>query len=102
MIESKEYLKQYTTILENCTIVSKYNENEEFTYVSEGFCETFGYLKEEIIGKPYSIIEYSDEKKSSKVNFIELLKNKKVLKILLKTYQKMGEFYLLLLLQDLF
>eukprot|EP01156_Anaeramoeba_ignava_P018545 Anaeramoba_ignava/a920_13.p1 GENE.a920_13~~a920_13.p1 ORF type:complete len:568 (-),score=48.11 a920_13:1393-3096(-) len=90
LIESKEYLKQYTTILENCTIVSKYNENEEFTYVSEGFCETFGYLKEEIIGKPYSIIEYSDEKKSSKVNFIELLKNKKSIKDTVKNISKDG------------
>ncbi|WP_320033551.1 PAS domain-containing protein [Halarcobacter sp.] len=94
LIESKEYLKQYTTILENCTIVSKYNKNEEFIYVSEGFCETLGYQKNELLGKPYNTIKYIDEideSESVKEKFIELLENKKSIKRIIKNRSKEGK-----------
>ncbi|AXX91517.1 regulator [Malaciobacter molluscorum LMG 25693] len=61
--ENKEIyntLSQYKDIVDERSIISKTDQDGIITYVNKPFLKISGYSKEEIIGKPHSIIKHSD------------------------------------------
>lgn len=91
LIQSQDYLTQYTNILENSTIVSKTDINGLFTYVSKSFCEIMGYKKEELIGHPFSLLNHPDYEQSFFDDMCRLLENKKSFRSEIKNLSKDGK-----------
>jgi len=60
LIQQKELLESYKTIVDNSAIVSKTNKYGKITYVNDIFCNISGYSKDELIGKNHNIIRHPD------------------------------------------
>ena len=61
--ERTHLLEQYQEIVDAGLIVSKTDLNGVITYVNDNFCKISGYFKEELLGKPHSIIRHPDNSK---------------------------------------
>lgn len=57
-------LEQYKIILDKSAVVSKTDLKGMITYANDSFCKSSGYLKNEVIGFPHSIIRHPDTPKS--------------------------------------
>lgn len=55
-------LKQYKEITNRSAIISKTDVNGTIIYVNDNFCKTSGYTREELLGKPHSIVRHPDNK----------------------------------------
>ena len=53
-------LNQLKEIADRSSIVSRTDIHGNITYINEQFCEISGYTKEELIGKPHSIVRHPD------------------------------------------
>lgn len=84
-------LKQYYKAAEEATIVSKGDLNGNITYVNDKFVEVEQYTKDEIIGKPHSILK-GEENKSKFQNLWETIISRNKWKGLLKNKKKDGTF----------
>ena len=60
LIQQKELIESYKTIVDKSAIVSKTNKNGKITYVNEFFCNISGYSKEELLGQNHNIIRHPD------------------------------------------
>lgn len=58
--ESKRELTEFTHALNNSAIVSKSDLKGNITEVNDKFCEISGYERDELIGKPHSIVRHPD------------------------------------------
>ncbi len=79
-LENKEIfntLKQYKDIVDESTILSKTDLNGIITYINKPFERVSGYKKEELIGKPHSIVRHPDIEKSFFSNIWHLIKDQK-------------------------
>lgn len=54
-----EEVKQLNGIINEHALVSRADRNGRITYVNDRFCEVSGYARNELIGKPHSIIKSS-------------------------------------------
>jgi PAS domain S-box-containing protein len=63
------------------------------TYVNNAFCAMSGYTREELIGKPHSIIKHPDTPESVYVDMWNQLSQKKIWKGRLKNLHKDGSIY---------
>jgi len=63
LIEQKELIESYKTIVDQSAIISKTDKFGVITYVNEIFCQISGYSKEELVGKPHNIIRHPDNSK---------------------------------------
>ncbi|SKB74396.1 PAS domain S-box protein [Malaciobacter marinus] len=70
-------LTQYKDIVDERSIISKTDINGKIIYVNRPFLEISGYKKEELIGKPHSIIRHPDIKKDFFLSMWHLIKNEK-------------------------
>ena len=90
--ESDFELEQYKKAIDQSNIVSKSDLNGNITYVNDKFCEISLYKREEVIGKPHSILRGE----ISKDKFDELWKvinNKGTWKGILVNKKKNGDLY---------
>ena len=62
-INSISLLEQYKSTVDRSFIVSKTDAKGIITYVNDEFCSVSGYSKEELIGKPHSIVRHPDTQK---------------------------------------
>lgn len=53
-------LSEYKKAVDMGAIVSKTNKKGIITYINEAFIEISGYTKEELVGKPHSIVRHPD------------------------------------------
>lgn len=60
LMEQKVLIESYKIIVDQSAIISKTNKNGIITYVNEMFCTVSGYEKEELIGKPHSVIRHPE------------------------------------------
>lgn len=60
MIDLSERLKQYQAAIDTSNIVSKTDIEGYITFVNDEFCKISGYTREELIGKPHSIVRHPD------------------------------------------
>ncbi|MBA3025530.1 MAG: EAL domain-containing protein [Sulfurimonas sp.] len=87
------FLKSYKRAMDESNIVSKSDLNGMITYVNNKFCEVTGYTKEEVIGRPHSIVRHPDS--DSKI-FRELwndLRTRQPWQGILKNKKKDGSHY---------
>ncbi|MDO8453522.1 MAG: PAS domain-containing protein, partial [Sulfurimonas sp.] len=59
-LKSMALLDQYKNVVDQTTLVSKTDLKGKITYVNSAFMKLSGYLEEELIGKPHSIVRHSD------------------------------------------
>jgi len=58
-------LNEYKKAVDNSTIVSKTDKHGIITFANDKFCEISGYTKDELIGKPHSIVRHPDMPKDT-------------------------------------
>lgn len=58
IVAQNKELEKIIELFNNVALVSKTNPQGIITYVNDMFCETTGYSKEEVIGKPQNIVRH--------------------------------------------
>ncbi len=59
-LKSLALLDQYKNVVDQTTLVSKTDLKGKITYVNSAFMNLSGYLEDELVGKPHSIVRHSD------------------------------------------
>lgn len=93
LLESMTLLNEYKKAMDESSIVSKADPFGTITYVNDLFCKISGYSKEELIGKPHSIVRHPDSPADTFKKMWNTLQNKQVWKGILKNRKKSGEDY---------
>ncbi|MGM0622936.1 MAG: bifunctional diguanylate cyclase/phosphodiesterase [Campylobacterota bacterium] len=86
-------LEQLREVIENSTLVSKTDPKGKISYVNEEFVKLSGYSKEELLGKPHSIIRHPDMPKQVFADMWEKLRSGKIWRGRVKNRKKDGSFY---------
>ncbi len=87
------FLKSHQLAMDESSIVSKADLKGNITYVNDNFCKVSGYTKEEVIGKPHSLLIHPSNPKSTFVNMWETIKAKKVWKGILQNKGKYSDYW---------
>ncbi len=74
-------------------IVSETDAGGNIVYANDDFCKISRYTKDELIGKPYSMICHPDTPKEAFENLWNTVKNGKVWKGIVKNRAKDGGYY---------
>ena len=83
--------KLYEETLDKTTIILRLSRDLKILHVNELFCETFGYTKEELIGKDHQDLFPSEIKKEFILNGIKIIEEKGFWKGQLKGLCKNGD-----------
>ncbi|ANE35468.1 PAS sensor-containing two-component system histidine kinase [Campylobacter iguaniorum] len=95
MINLSVKLKQYQDAIDKSNIVSKTDIEGYITFVNDEFCNISGYSREELIGKPHSIVRHPDVPSENFKILWKTILAKKVHKGIVKNRAKDGSsFYL--------
>ncbi|MDX9744743.1 MAG: PAS domain S-box protein, partial [Arcobacteraceae bacterium] len=70
-------LQQYKNLIDNNIIVSKADVRGNIIFVNDKFCEISGYERDELLGKPHSIVRHEDMEASLFEDMWDTIKNKK-------------------------
>ncbi len=87
------FFKSYKRAMDESSIVSKSDLNGFITYVNEKFCEVTGYSKEEVIGRPHSLVRHPDTDSSIFKELWSVIRAKGIWKGVLKNRKKDGGYY---------
>ena len=87
------FLKSHQLAMDESSIISKADLKGNITYVNANFCKVSGYTKEEVIGKPHSLLRHPSNPKSTFVNMWETIKEKKVWKGILQNKGKNSDYW---------
>jgi len=86
--------KQYQTITDESSIISKSDKNGIITYVNDNFCNISGYKRDELIGQNHNIIRSKEESQQLFENlWYRIVEQKRVWSGILKNKNKSGELY---------
>ncbi len=89
-----DFLKQYESVANKSSIISKTDTLGIITYVNDNFCNISGYSREELVGKNHNIVRHPDVPKSSFTNIWDVIKReKKTWKGVVKNRAKNGDAY---------
>ncbi|MEA1916578.1 MAG: EAL domain-containing protein [Campylobacterota bacterium] len=83
----------YQEALKESDNVSKTDVNGIITYVNNKFCDVSGYSKEELIGKPHSIIRHPDTPSKVFKQLWAVIQNRQVFRGIIKNRRKDGTSY---------
>ncbi len=70
-------LQQYKNLIDDNIIVSKSDTKGNITFVNDKFCEISGYEREELLGRPHSIVRHEDMESSVFQGMWNTIKNQK-------------------------
>ena len=70
--EKTKELQKYLDIINQHILISTIDKDKNIIYANEAFCKTSGYSQEELLGQPYSIINFED---TDDILYIDLLDN---------------------------
>lgn len=84
---------EYLDAMNVNNIISKSDPNGLITYVNDNFCSVSGYTKEEVIGKPHSLLRDPEQKKDIFKILWLTIESGKTWKGILRNKKKNGEFY---------
>ena len=87
------FLSSYKNVIDESSIISKSDLHGNITYVNNKFCEVCGYTREELIGKPHSIIRHPNNDKKLFKDLWDTIKAKKSWKATFKNKKKDGSYY---------
>ncbi|RXJ75691.1 regulator [Arcobacter sp. F155] len=95
--DSIRVAKTYKDIVDKSNMIIRIDLDRNITFVNEVFCEVSGYSKDELIGKPYSILRdksISEEEYEKDINsMFESMAEKKVLKKKIINQKKDGSIF---------
>lgn len=94
LAESISLLEQYKLIVDESDIVSKTDLRGVITYVNDLFVEISGFSREDLIGKPHSIVRHPDTPSEVFAQMWDTIKAKKIWKGEVKNLRKNGDFYI--------
>ena len=83
----------YLSFINQIALISKTDLLGDITYVNELFCEVSGYDKDELIGKPHSIVRHPDTPKEIFEDMWETIRDGQTWKGKLKNKDKDGNPY---------
>ena len=87
-------LHQYQEATDSSSIVSKGNLAGEITYVNDEFCKVSGYKKEELIGKPHSLVRHPNNPASMFEDMWKIISvQKRTWKGIVRNIKKNGDSY---------
>jgi PAS domain S-box-containing protein/diguanylate cyclase (GGDEF)-like protein len=86
-------LEQYKNIVDQSSIVSKGDLNGNITYVNDEFCKVSGYTREELIGKPHSLVRHPDMDDEFYTELWKKISNKEIYEGVIKNRAKDGSYY---------
>lgn len=89
----EQLLSEYKIAVDESAIVSKADKFGNIIYVNDAFCEISGYSRNEIIGKPHSIVRHPDMLKATFKTLWQTILNKQIWKGVIKNKKKNGESY---------
>ncbi len=89
----QKLLKEYKDAVDRSNIVSKSDLQGRITFVNDAFCKISGYSKEEMIGKPHSIVRHSDMPSETFKDLWETISAKKPWFGIVKNRKKDGGHY---------
>jgi PAS domain S-box-containing protein len=89
----KHEMEQFFDALNESAIVSKTDLLGNITYVNDKFCKIANYTREELIGKPHSIIRHPKTSNELFKKLWNTIENKKVFKAIIKNKTKDGITY---------
>jgi PAS domain S-box-containing protein len=87
-------IKQLQDSINQTTLVSKTNLKGQITYVNDAFVKLSGYSKEELIGKPHSIVRHSSIKKETFKEMWHTIQNGDVWSGKITNRKKNGDAYI--------
>ena len=74
-------------------IISQTDDKGVITYANKAFCKVSGYTKEELLGKPHSIIRHPDMPKSVFEKMWSTIQGKQAWNGIIKNLRKDGRYY---------
>lgn len=86
-------LNQYKNIVDYSSIVSKSDLSGKITYVNQEFEKISGYTKEELIGKPHSILRHPEMPSSLFKELWDTIQDHRVFQAQIKNLHKNGTSY---------
>ena len=91
--EKVSFLNDYKKVVDESSIVSIADKKGIITYINDSFVQISGYSKEELIGKPHSIVRHPDIPKYVFKELWETIKSGNVWKGSIKNRKKDGSSY---------
>lgn len=92
-IHIQQMLKEYRNAIEESSIFFITDKHGFLKEVNDEFCNTTGYIKKELIGKPYTITRFDELDEKIYNEIWATIKNNKIWKGELKNKKKDGSFY---------
>ena len=89
----KNELENLVASFEKNVIFSHTDLNGIITHVSEAFCEISGYSKDELLGKPHSMLRHPDMPNEVFIELWDLLQKQSCFKTDIKNLKKDGSYY---------
>ena len=90
---SQNILNEYKKAVDISSIISKTTPKGIITYINDAFCEISGYTREELIGKPHSIVRHPDMRRETFKELWDTILKKRVWKGVVKNLKKDGGTY---------
>jgi len=91
--EHRGMLEQYKMILDESVVVSKADPRGIITYVNDTFCDVSGFSREEVIGRPHSIVRHPETPKTQFKQLWETIRSGRIWKGVIKNRKRNGESY---------
>ena len=92
--KTKNELNDFYNALNESSIVSKSDLQGKIIYVNDRFCEISGYSKEELLGKPHSIVRHPSTDSEIFKELWETIQANKIFKGIIKNRKKDGSMYI--------
>ncbi len=93
VLNKDKLLSEYKRAVDLGAIVSKADTDGLITYANDAFVKISGYSKDELIGKPHSIVRHPESQKNIFQEMWEKISNKEVWQGDIKNLTKHGETY---------
>lgn len=90
----QQLVKTYKNTIDRSTIMSIANLEGVITHANEKFCEASGYMKEELVGQPHSIIRHPDVSAEVFEKLWQIIQGKKTWSGRLKNQNKNGDTFI--------
>jgi len=91
--ETIRLVNAYKEAIDESNIILRVDMNKNITYANEAFYNISGYSKEELIGKPYSILKHHNLNEDESNQKIDEIFSEKIWKGKVSNYKKNGEVF---------
>lgn len=86
-------LEKHISIFNDVTLVSKTDLKGVITYVNDAFCESTGFTREELIGKPHNVVRHPEMRKEIFTEMWNIIQQGQVWQGKLKSMDKNKDTY---------